>query len=126
MTDAVIIEDDPLACMTLAHLLEGEGFSVRCFHNTDDARQSCLDLPPDVLITDWCVPGTLSPRELAHDLQRVSAHTRVVFVSGYSQDDLRESIAELEGAECFSKPLNYDRFVGNVKAGALSSIIPHQ
>ncbi len=125
MTDAVIIEDDPLASMTLAHLLEGEGFSVRCFHNTDDARQSCLDLPPDILITDWCVPGTVSPRQLVRLLKSVSAHTRVVFISGYSPEDLQEGLAELQGVECFVKPLNYDRFLGDVKAGAPSQVSSH-
>ncbi len=116
MTNAVIVEDDPLACMTLGHLLESEGFTVRCFHNTDEARQSCLQLPPDILITDWCVPGSVSPRELVRDVQHLSGHTRVVFMSGYAPEDLDVDFAQLPGVEYFSKPLNFDRFVIDLKS----------
>jgi DNA-binding NtrC family response regulator len=77
-------------------------------------------MPPDVLITDWCVPGTISPRDLVRDVQRVSGNTRVVFMSGYSPEDLEENFAELPGVEYFAKPLNFDRFVVDIKAGRSS------
>lgn len=116
MTSAVVIEDDRLASMALSELLEGEGFSVRSFANADEAWEACQAAPPDLLIADWCVPGRVSSRELADEVKRLKSTAKVVFVSGYTSDELP---ADIPGSEYFSKPLNFDLFLRDIRAGRL-------
>ncbi len=114
MTTAVIVEDDALASMALVQLLEGEGFSVRSFACTDEAYARCVDAPPDVLIADWCVPGEISSADLALELRKVKGEMKVIFISGYESTELRGMARNLSGAECISKPIQFDRFLSDI------------
>lgn len=108
---AVIIEDDVLAAMALAELLEGEGFSVQTFSSADEAQTSCLESPPELLIVDWCTPGKMSSRELVEDVRRQHKGVRVIFMTGYLQQELPEDLGE---SEYFAKPINFDRFLNDI------------
>lgn len=122
MTTAVIVEDDILASMALSELLEGEGFSVRAFSSADEAYSSCLESPPQLLIVDWCIPGKMSSRELAEDLKRRHKEARIIFITGYSAQELPEDLGE---SEYFSKPLNFDCFLSDIRAGKSAIQQPH-
>jgi DNA-binding NtrC family response regulator len=115
VSKAVILEDDLLASMALAELLEGEGFEVRQFASTDEARASCISDPPDILIADWCVPGTLSSGDLVTCLQGLQPNLRVIFVSGYETSELRALVASHSRVELISKPIHFERFIHDIK-----------
>ncbi len=114
MSAAVIIEDDVLAAMALAQLLEGEGFQVRSFTTTDEAFESCISNPPDVLIADWCVPGAISTAELVANLRERAPRVRVIFVSGYETSELQAMVTAEGDVEYLSKPIHFDRFINDV------------
>ena len=122
MTKAVILEDDLLASMALAQLLESEGFSVRTFASTDEAYASCAAEPPDILITDWCVPGTRSSADLVTCLQVLHPAMRVVVVSGYESSELRALVDSHSHVECLSKPIHFDRFLSDIKLQAAPQV----
>ena len=42
----------------------------------------------ELLLTDAVLPGSLSGRDLAGELQRRSPETRVLFMSGYTEDSI--------------------------------------
>jgi sigma-B regulation protein RsbU (phosphoserine phosphatase) len=111
---AVIIEDDILSGMALAQLLRSEGYAVEIFSCTDPAYVYCANNPPDVLITDWCVPGELSTGELAVAIRALNPNLRVIFISGRDSLELRELVQGLKGAECLAKPIRYDRFIADI------------
>jgi DNA-binding response OmpR family regulator len=115
VTKAVILEDDVLASMALADLLKSEGFEVRQFSCTDEARASCIEDLPDILIADWCVPGTLSSADLVILLQGLRPDLRVIFVSGYDSSELRALVDAHSQVECMSKPIHFERFIHDIK-----------
>ncbi|MFO0417550.1 MAG: response regulator [Pseudomonadota bacterium] len=117
MTRAVIIEDDILAAVALAQLLEGEGFEVRSFGTADEALESVLASPPDILIADWDVPGETSTAEVAQLLRKTAPNTKVVFLSGYDPAELRQLNVASEEVEYLSKPIQYDRFISDITKG---------
>jgi len=122
VTTAVIVEDDVLASMALAQLLESEGYTVRSFACTDEAYAKCVNEVPDVLIADWCVPGEMSTADLALEFRKVRADMKVIFISGYESSELRGMVQTLRGAECVSKPIQFDRFLSDIR-GAHSTPI---
>ncbi len=115
MATAVIIEDDVLASMALAQLLESEGYSVRAFTCSDEAYVRCKDDVPDVLIADWCVPGEMSTSDVALALREIRPDMKVVFISGYESGELRQLAQHVRGVECISKPIQFDRFLSDIR-----------
>ncbi len=123
MTTAVIVEDDVLASMALVQLLESEGYSVRSFVSTDEAYARCINDVPDVLIADWCVPGEMSTADLALALRNAKSDMKIVFISGYESNELRGMTQSLRGAECISKPIQFDRFLSDIRSESSTSVL---
>jgi DNA-binding NtrC family response regulator len=115
VTTAVIVEDDVLASMALAQLLEAEGFEVRCFERTDDAYASCIERLPDILITDWCVPGAISSETLVTELRKLDPSLRVICVSGYESRELQAMVESSIHVECVPKPIHFERFMSDIR-----------
>lgn len=89
----------------------------------DEAQAHCLECPPTLLIMDWCTPGKTSSRELAEEVRRRHKGVRVVVITGYSQQELSKGLGE---SEYFSKPLNFDRFLSDIRAGKSTNEQPPQ
>ena len=53
----LVIDDDPALLRLVSHLLELEGHSVRTAMDGNTALQLTLQDCPDVIITDWVMPG---------------------------------------------------------------------
>lgn len=118
---AVIIEDDPVTALALCELLEHEGLAVRSFSNTDEAFESCCQIPPDVLISDWCVPGRISPASLVRELKKISNKTRVLFVSGFDPQDVEAQVGDVVGVEYLTKPVDFEKLLSDIHRGTDTS-----
>jgi DNA-binding NtrC family response regulator len=115
---AVIIEDDVLTRVTLSELLEAEGFSVRAFGDTDEALRACMASPPDVLITDLCVPGSLATRDLVRYVRDTFGETKIIFMTGYDSEEIDQGSPDLVDIERYAKPLNFDALISSLKGPA--------
>ena len=116
MVKAVIVEDDALTRVTLSELLESEGFRVRAFGSTDEALLSCLTDPPQILISDLCVPGSLCTRDLARCVRKASSETKIVFITGYDSEEVVQGSPELIDVERYSKPVDFDALIAALRA----------
>lgn len=116
MVTAVIVEDDVLTRVTLSELLEAEGFSVRAFGDTDEALRACVASPPEVLITDLCVPGSLATRDLVRYIRDTFGSTKIVFITGYDSEEIDQRSPDLATIERYAKPLDFDALVSSLKA----------
>ena len=56
-TNILVIDDDPALLRLVSHLLELEGHHVRTAMDGNTALQLALQECPDVIITDWVMPG---------------------------------------------------------------------
>lgn len=115
MVKAVIVEDDVLTRVTLSELLESEGFGVRAFGSTDEALLSCLTDPPQILISDLCVPGSLGTRDLARCVRKASSGIKIVFITGYDSEDVVNGSPDLVDVERYSKPLDFDALIASLR-----------
>lgn len=115
---AVIVEDDVLTRVTLSELLEGEGFAVRAFGDTDEALRACVASPPEVLITDLCVPGSLTTRDLVRYVRDTFGETKIIFMTGYDSEEIDQGAPDLADIERYAKPLDFDALVSSLKGPA--------
>jgi PAS domain S-box-containing protein len=85
----LVVEDEPVIKKLMIEILEGLGYDVI---GADDG-QAALDLPRDrlaevdILVTDVVMPG-IGGRELSERLSAVYPSLRVLFVTGYTDDEI--------------------------------------
>jgi two-component system, cell cycle sensor histidine kinase and response regulator CckA len=84
----LLVEDEPLL-RDLAHVILVEaGYKVLDAEQSEEAftiwKQHHHEI--DLLLTDMVLPGGMTGRELATELQRSKPQLKVVYTTGYSQD----------------------------------------
>lgn len=121
MVKAVIVEDDALTRATLSELLESEGFGVRAFGSTDEALLSCLTDPPQILISDLCVPGSLGTRDLVRCVRKASSETKIIFITGYDSEEIVHGSPDLVDVERYAKPVDFDALIASLRATEVPS-----
>ena len=88
---ALVVEDDEPLCRLVERILSRNGYTVLSAGNGDEAldflRRHPLDI--DVLITDVVMPG-MSGTELASRVQMLQPHIKVVYMSGHSENVVRQ------------------------------------
>ncbi len=101
----LVVEDDSLVrSMTRRALIEA-GFRVVEAGNGREALALASETPVDAVLTDLAMPE-MGGRELARRLQETRPELPVVFMSGYTDDDvMRRGLLE-QGAQFLEKPLS--------------------
>ena len=103
----LLVEDDPMVLETTQAMLEELGYLVDSAACPDEALAFVhgSDSPPDLLLTDVVLPG-MNGRELAEHLLAFYPGMKVVFTSGYTEDDiLRRGVAS-EKVHFLPKPFS--------------------
>lgn len=117
----LLVEDEPGIRSLIARALEREGYAVVQAGSAQEALEAWRDRaePPAVLVTDLTMPG-ISGRELAERLRIQWPGLRVLFISGYAEDQplaARSAAGVLEERTRFlHKPFTMARLVGEVRA----------
>lgn len=77
----LIVDDEPLITETLAAILNGKSMAVLTASNSVEALEIARLVPPDLLISDVCMPG-MNGIELAVEVTRMVADCEVILFSG--------------------------------------------
>ena len=102
-----LVDDDPLVRASLAGLLEKAGFECTVFGDAETALAHMLENPPDILISDVLMPGTLGGEALADQVRAAIPQVAVILVSGYVGD------SEVS-YPLLSKPFDYETLTAKV------------
>ena len=106
----LIADDEPNMRLTLAAILRAEGYHVDTAENGIRAVQQCQQTPYDVILMDIRMPG-LDGVAAFRELRTYQHTTRMIFMSAYGLDDLKQMALE-EGAIAFlDKPLDIDKVI---------------
>jgi signal transduction histidine kinase/ActR/RegA family two-component response regulator len=112
----LLVEDDPMVLETTEAMLEELGYQVDSAPSPDDALayvHSATE-PPELLLTDVVLPG-MNGRELAEQLLAFYPQMRVIFTSGYTEDDvLRRGVAS-EKVHFLAKPFSPTRLAQKLR-----------
>ncbi len=113
----LIVEDEPAVRRLLAYNLEAAGFEVAAARDGEEALLQIEELPPDLLILDWMLPG-LSGIELCRRLRRRAATARLPVIMLTARVEEADRLRGLEtGADDYvTKPFSPAELVARVRA----------
>lgn len=111
----LLVDDDDSVRMYCQHVLELNGWTVlsaangRAAIRLAETHGSCVRL----LITDVIMPG-INGRELAEDLRRTHPSLRVLFISGFHEDEMLQEGIDSNTVHFLPKPFRPDTLMWKV------------
>lgn len=109
----LIVDDEINMRKTLAEILRDEGFQVSTAGTGEEAIELCEQNTFQVVLMDVRMPG-MGGVEAFRQIRRHQEGVRVILMSAYSVEDLKEAAID-EGAIAFlSKPLDLDHVISLV------------
>jgi len=117
----LIVDDEPNMRKTLVDILRDEGYVVGTAASGEEAVEMCSKAGYGIVLLDVRMPG-MDGVEAFRQIRRHQEDVRVIMMSAYSVDELKEAALD-EGAIAFlAKPLDVERVVkliGEVKDTAI-------
>ena len=112
----LLVEDEPSVRALAAEVLERHGYRVVTAENGDRALElaDARDGPIHLLLTDVVMPH-MSGRELAEKLLTSRPDTKVLFMSGYTDDAIVQHGVLEAGTEFLQKPFTRDALTVRVR-----------
>ena len=112
----LLVEDDEPVRSVLKAILEGRGYSVRSARNSERALELLADTGDgfDVLLTDVVMAGLSGP-ELAERVRRSAPRIKVLFISGYAEDNASFERVRTSGFPLLHKPFSARRLLGKLR-----------
>jgi two-component system cell cycle sensor histidine kinase/response regulator CckA len=112
----LLVEDEDAVRLFGARALRNKGYRVLEARTGEGALEilSSTDETVSVLITDVVMPEMDGPT-LVRRVRRSYPDIRVIFISGYAEEDLCRRIDESSGVHFLSKPFTLHQLAGKVK-----------
>lgn len=101
----LIVEDDPEVRKIRAAILRAQGYEVVEVGNGEDAIDDLKASQPfDLLFTDLVLPGGMNGAQIAIEAKRLQPDIKVLFTTGYAENDLIQNGDLDQGMMLISKP----------------------
>jgi two-component system cell cycle sensor histidine kinase/response regulator CckA len=112
----LIVEDEDSVRSFSARALRTTGYEVFEADSGDEALDVLeeLDYKIDLMISDVVMPEMDGPTLLTHVRERMP-ELKVIFVSGYAEENVRQDIADNTSVEFLPKPYSLDQINSKVK-----------
>jgi len=102
----LLVEDEVIAAMLMERQLKRMGFLVSNHVTTgEQAIQSALDSPPDIIIMDIQLAGSLDGIETAIEI-RNNSQVPILFLTGFENPAFRERAQAVNPIGYLIKPMN--------------------
>ncbi len=112
----LLVEDEDAVRLFGARALRNKGYKVLEAKNGENALEVIkgAEDPVDLVITDVVMPVLDGP-ELVRRVREANPSMKVIFISGYAEDNLREKLAESANVHFLPKPFSLQQLAGKVK-----------
>jgi CheY-like chemotaxis protein len=100
----LVVEDEDTVRAIVGEQLRGLGYDVRLAGDAEQALALLRAHQFDLMLTDVVMPGRLNGKGLADEVERSWPGTRVVFMSGYSENALLHDGRLDSGVMLLAKP----------------------
>lgn len=112
----LLVEDEAGIRALVRKILRRENYNVLEAGSAEEAIAMALSAPGtiDLLITDVMLPAA-SGRELAERIRESRQEMKVLYISGYTDDDAAQTGAIPPGSKFLQKPFTLGALVGKVK-----------
>jgi len=99
----LVIDDDPVVCLSCARILEPDGHHVETTQDPNDGLQSAVKGDFDVILLDLVMPSMRGEEVLAR-LRSAGVSAQVIIITGYSTVQSAVEAMRLGAADYVSKP----------------------
>ena len=113
----LVVEDDTSIAYLLVYNLEADGYQVEHVDNGDEAEVRISEMPPDLLILDWMLPG-VSGIEICRRL-RARENTRdipVIMLTARGEESERVRGLSVGADDYVVKPFSTPELMARVRA----------
>jgi CheY-like chemotaxis protein len=100
----LVVEDEKAVRAIVGEQLGSLGYDVKLAKDADQALEFLKAHPFDLVLTDVVMPGRLNGRALAEEIKQAWPDTRIVFMSGYSENALLRDGRLDSGVMLLAKP----------------------
>jgi DNA-binding NtrC family response regulator len=112
----LLIEDDLGAATSLKRLLQAEGYQVQIVENGLEGIRIAQSHPPDVVITDWRLPGA-DGITVVQELHRVLPQLPIILITAHGSTDTAIEATKHGAFEYLVKPLDMEELLEAVHRG---------
>ena len=103
MAKILLVEDDVELANNLTRSLAKEGHMLETVHSGEDALQMLESYQFEVIILDWSLPG-ITGLEVCRTFRKNGGTTSVIFLTGHSDIQSKESALDSGGDDYLTKP----------------------
>ena len=113
---ALVVEDEPVIRDIISRILSGAGLNVITAASGSEAVTKFQNLrrTPDLLVTDVVMPG-VKGSELARQLIASAPGLKILFISGYSSEELDDFDTSSTDVQFLAKPFRREELLGRVR-----------
>jgi len=112
----LLVEDEESVRQLVRETLESKGYNVIQAEHGEAGLLAAtkLDATLDLVITDVVMPG-MSGRELVHELSKIRPETKVLYLSGYTEDTILSEGSIESGTAFLQKPFTLQNLLRKVR-----------
>jgi FixJ family two-component response regulator len=110
-----VVDDDPSMLRMLTRMISSLKYEVAAFTSAEALLESGRIPEASCLILDVNLPG-MSGIELQQRLNSDPVRVPIIFISGGSDEPIRERALERGAAAFFKKPFSIDSLLGTIKS----------
>ncbi len=116
--DVLVVDDSRAQRRIVSAFLKRWGFSVREAESADTALSCCREAPPDLVLSDWMMPGMSGP-EFCREFRKLKRDSYGYFILLTSKSEKNDIAHGLDaGADDFlTKPINSAELRARISAG---------
>ena len=100
----LLIDDEADILRVLSMSLRADGYEVATAESGEEGIAQCLQLQPDIVITDIKMPG-MDGIEVLKEVKRLSDETEVIIVTGHGDIDLAIEALQFGASDFINKPV---------------------
>ncbi len=106
----LVVEDEGITALHLQDLLEQRGYEdVSTAGSGEDALELARQSPPDLAMLDIKLAGQIDGLETGRRLRASDPELRIIYITSYSQADIRAQAAETNPVGYLIKPITKDQ-----------------
>ncbi len=107
-------DDEPLVLKLAGTILRRGGYNVLSAADGDVALEMFREQPVDLVLTDVVMPSMTGP-QLVHQIRAEKGDIRCIFMSGFTQEQIKEKGAGDPGCNYLRKPFTPEMLLSMVR-----------
>ena len=113
----LVVEDEGITAFHMQSILEEEGYEITSTAMTgEQALEFVEQVQPELVLLDIKLAGELNGIETGRQLRASYPHMRLIYITSYSQQDIRAQADETNPSGYLIKPITKDELFNAINA----------